>query len=77
MDPYGDLVRQLMMTAMAGQVSADGYEFPEPQAEPSPRVQYDYPFEGPVTTDGRMALPNPVSVPSGLRAKRHDAYFVE
>ena len=77
MDPYGNLIRNLMMAAMSGQVSTDGYEFPEPQTESMPQVHYDYPLEGPVTTDNRMALPNPVSLPSGLRAKRHDAYFVE
>ena len=40
MDPYGNLVRQLMTAAMSGQVSTDGYEFPEPL--------YD---EGPVSVD--------------------------
>ena len=39
MDPYGNLIRQLMAAAATGQVSAGGYEYPDPRSE------------GPVSTD--------------------------
>ena len=40
MDPYGNLIRNLMMAAVSGQVSVDGYELPEPTSS-----------EGPVSSD--------------------------
>jgi len=52
MDPYGSLIRNLVMAAMSGQVSSDGYELPEPRYAEGPvssadaglgRVQYFQP----------------------------------
>lgn len=96
MDPYGNLIRNLMMAAMSGQISTDGRELPEPTYDEGPvssadaglgRVQY-FNQRKPGGLPGHLSpygdyerastfIPSRGQVPPGMRAKRHDGYFVE